>query len=181
MANFKIINGTSYRYSVSDNGDIYSHMSGKVLKPSKNNSGYLKVCLYFGGGKTYKEVHRLVAESFIPNPEYKRTVNHIDGNKNNNNVSNLEWATYSENIKHSYDKLGRSRLTGQKGKFGVNHNRSKPVYEFDGDFNLVGFYGSALEFSRKTGVSQSSINWAVKNKRPIFGKYYSRTENFQMS
>lgn len=81
---------------------------GKQLKPSTNSKGYLQVMLSKGGkSKTYK-VHRLVAISFLPNPLSKPQVNHLDGDPSNNLVSNLEWSTCSENIKHSFEKLGKS-------------------------------------------------------------------------
>lgn len=88
---------------------------GKILKLSESNSNnppkgwqtYLQVCLSRRSDERFFSVHRLVAEAFIPNPENKKTVNHKDGNRHNNNVDNLEWASQSENIKHSFDVLKR--------------------------------------------------------------------------
>ena len=75
--------------------------------------GYYTVAIYENGVRKFKKVHRLVAEAFIPNPENKSQVNHIDGNKLNNDVSNLEWATNSENQKHAY-KVGLQKI--RRGK-----------------------------------------------------------------
>lgn len=75
----------------------------RLLKPSKQKCGYMLVTLQVNTNVYYRSVHRLVAEHFIPNPENKPQVNHKDLNKINNTVSNLEWASRSENIRHSYD------------------------------------------------------------------------------
>lgn len=95
-------------YSVDKNGNVFSNITTAsrregMIKPFLNNSGYLRVNLYYPNGKSSKKyVHRLIAETFIPNPENKEVVNHIDGDKLNNSVNNLEWSTQSDNIKHSY-------------------------------------------------------------------------------
>lgn len=73
----------------------------KIMKPALNTDGYWRVKLIKGELKKNRKVHRLVAEAFIPNPEGKRCVNHIDGNKNNNCVDNLEWVTHKENMEHA--------------------------------------------------------------------------------
>lgn len=81
------------------------------LKPL-NGTVYLRYGLSDGHGNIkYYSIHRLVAEHFIPNPDNKPTVNHKDGNKHNNNIDNLEWATWTENEKHSIDVLKRNRNT----------------------------------------------------------------------
>lgn len=76
-----------------------------IYKTHVNKSGYVQVCVSLGNRNKKKvfKLHRAVAETFIPNTENKPAVNHLDGNKQNNAVSNLEWATYSENMKHAYD------------------------------------------------------------------------------
>ena len=78
-------------------------VKGKLLTPHINPKGYLRLQLSCDGSPKSFLVHRLVAESFIPNPDNKPEVNHINGNKKDNRVSNLEWSTSSENQKHAYD------------------------------------------------------------------------------
>ena len=108
----KPIKGFEGLYEVDTNGNIYSLLQTssrrkRILKQYQNEQGYLKVNLYDYNGHCKKQyVHRIVASAFIPNPENKPNVNHIDVNVKNNNVSNLEWCTQSENIKHAV-KLGR--------------------------------------------------------------------------
>lgn len=87
-------------YQVSSWGRI-RNADGQILKPYKSEKGYLKVELHKNGKGHKRRVHRLVAESFIENPEAKPQVNHKDGNKENNSVTNLEWVTDEENKEHA--------------------------------------------------------------------------------
>lgn len=111
---WKRVSGFEDSYEVSSSGQVRSltrtiytsdgksyEIPGKLLKISDNGSGYKFVSLQKHSKCTQRTVHRLVAEAFIPNPENKTTVNHKDGDKSNNDVSNLEWATYSENNTHA--------------------------------------------------------------------------------
>jgi hypothetical protein len=96
-------------YFVYENGDVWTTKRNRLLNKSYNN-GYAKIIIKKDGVHHNKTVHRLVALAFIPNPENKPQVNHIDGNKANNHVSNLEWVNGSENNKHAF-KLGLMRVT----------------------------------------------------------------------
>ena len=84
-------------YFVSKCGKIFSERTKRILKPKIDKDGYCVYVFSNSGVRKHISGHRLVAETFLDNPENKPTVNHIDGNKSNNNISNLEWATYSEN------------------------------------------------------------------------------------
>lgn len=90
-------------YAVTEDGKVFSFNSNsfKLLKEDKN--GYIRVYVSKDSKKKWFLVHRLVALAYIPNPENKKTVNHKDGNKSNNHVSNLEWSTYEENLNHAID------------------------------------------------------------------------------
>lgn len=111
----KEIPGFEGRYSVDENGSVLNIKRNRLasIKFSKN-TGYYGVSLTNSEGvRKFPSIHRLVALTFIPNPENKREVNHKDGDKSNNHISNLEWATPSENIRHAY----RSGLmVGQRGE-----------------------------------------------------------------
>lgn len=115
MEEWRDIKGYEGLYKISNTGKVFSCISNRLMKPVFSGSGYKQVGLSKDMKVTGKMVHRLVAEAFIPNPENKRTVNHIDGNKLNNDVSNLEWNTYSENLKHAY-KHGLNYWCKGKGK-----------------------------------------------------------------
>jgi hypothetical protein len=138
----KVINIAGYKglYSVADDGRVWSIISNKWLKPVMRN-GYCYVTL----GKKQYAIHRLVAEAFHKNPEDKPQVNHIDGNKSNNCVDNLEWVTASENKQHAWDtglckqsdiqrdSVRQSNL--KKRKFTVNEvNYMRRMYN---DFNFT--------------------------------------------
>jgi hypothetical protein len=104
-------------YFVSEDGSIFK--GEKRIAQSKMTRGYLSVSLYYQGnsrGKTFY-VHRVIAETFIPNPNNLPLVNHIDGDKHNNNVSNLEWCDYKHNSQHSVYSLQK--------EVGENHSRAK--------------------------------------------------------
>lgn len=98
---------SSPNYEVSNLGTVKNIKTGKILKVSTNNSGYKLVCLSNNNIRQTGYIHRLVAEAFIGTNLDTRicVVNHIDGDKNNNTVGNLEWATYTENAYH-----GKARL-----------------------------------------------------------------------
>jgi hypothetical protein len=108
---WKPIQGYESRYEISNKGRVRSldfkdawsrNRKGKVLIPSLDKRGYPRVSLSFNNKSKCFRIHRLVAGAFILNLHKKRTVNHIDGVKINNLVSNLEWATNSENLSHAY-------------------------------------------------------------------------------
>jgi hypothetical protein len=89
-------------YEISNKGSVRNNKTGKVLKITTNNNGYQLVCLSYKNKKQTAYIHRLVAEAFVATNLDMRTsvVNHIDGNKSNNTIKNLEWATYAENAYH---------------------------------------------------------------------------------
>lgn len=168
---FVNIPGFENSYLISKEGNIKSlpkdnYSKGEsLLKPSIKRNGYACAVLFKNTKRNYIGVHRLVALTFIPNPENKLHVNHKDGNKLNNHVENLEWMTASENQKHSYNVLLRTRQKGSENK------RSKLVIQVSKDGFLVGVYASISECERETKISSSNIMRCLSGKRKSAGKY----------
>lgn len=92
-----------YDYLVTEDGNVYASHLDKYLSPYDNGIGYLAVKLRNSYGKRQQfYIHRLVALTYLPNPLGLPDVNHKDGNKSNNHISNLEWSSEKENLKHAY-------------------------------------------------------------------------------
>lgn len=106
-------------YQVSNYGRVKNNKTGKILKPYLTR-GYLRVSLYNDSGRKCKLVHRLVAEAFLPNPDNKSDVNHINGCKTDANVCNLEWITASENMSHAHQNGLRPKINTQGEKNGFS-------------------------------------------------------------
>ena len=94
---------------------------GQILKTYTSNTGYLRIDLRSNQKHKYVSIHKLVAETFIPNPNNYCVINHIDGNRLNNNADNLEWCTQSHNIKEAY-RLGIAKPTSGCFKKGYNYH-----------------------------------------------------------
>lgn len=157
---WKDVDGYEGLYKISNFGRVKG--KHRIKSQQDNGKGYLTVHLNKNGKSRWHLVHRLVAKAFIENPENKPTVNHIDGNRKNNNVNNLEWATYSENNLHSY------RSNGRKSALAI------PIYCIE----TGKIYTSSYEASRDTGISQSSINRCANGTfKSIMGTHWGLLSN----
>lgn len=101
-------------YSINCQGHILNTKRGSSLKPYFNNQGYPVVQLSKDGKVYNKSVHRLVAETFLDNPDNKPQVNHIDGNRSNYSYMNLEWVTNQENVTHGNNRRNNSKVSKKK-------------------------------------------------------------------
>ena len=152
MEKWKDIRGFEGKYAVSDHGRVKHLPDGHILKPRIHTHGYLRVNLK----KKDYYIHRLVANAFLF--DVKPEVNHIDLNKTNNNVSNLEWCTRGENIAHGY-KMG-SRTNPGAGKFGDLNVNSIAVIATKGNYIIKA--GSIAELGRILKRSQSTASEAFR-------------------
>ena len=145
-------------YNVDSNGRIYNNITKKILKTWKDNKGYEVIRL----SRKYFKIHRLVAKAFIPNPNNLPQVNHIDGNKQNNNVENLEWCTQSYNIRHA-DLIGLRKMPK-----GENASNAK-LTQKDVDYIRTNYiprdktYG-AIALAKKYHIDRSSITKIMSHK-----------------
>ena len=144
-------------YAVSNKGKVKNVRTGRELKLVENKNGYLIANLCQNGKKASFRVHRLVALMFIENPELKEEVNHIDGNKKNNCVENLEWNTHKENDSHAR-------------KNGLKHD-NKPVKLTNLESGKSYIFFSIAEASKMLGLHNSSLCRALKKRKGIYHGY----------
>lgn len=137
MTDFKKIEGFEDLYTIYSDGRVYSERTGKFLKPEINKGGYLMVDLRRNGEHNKRTVHRLVANAFIPNPNNYPVINHIDEDKTNNDISNLQWCTQQYNTEYS---LAMTVLQ----------------YSLEGHF--IKEWSSTREIQRKLGYDNSNIS-----------------------
>lgn len=158
-------------YEVSDLGRVRSYQYGKpprILKPKRTQRGYLSLTLCRHGNRKDKTVHRIVAETFLPNSEQKMEVDHINGVKTDNRVINLRWATRSENENNEITKARHSKIRFWQGKTGAAHNQARPVICVE----LARRFDTAKEAQDSLGVLRSHICQVCKGKRKTAGGYH---------
>lgn len=136
--------------SLPRNGTICSE---RILKIQKDRKGYSYVSFH----KKKFKVHRLVAQAFIPNLENKPQVNHIDGNKQNNNINNLEWATAQENIQHSLKTGLRDYREIKKALQYARLKNIKPIIQYDLLGNFIKKWESATEIQNCLGYKAQNV------------------------
>ena len=150
---------------------IKQQFKGKILSPEDNGNGYLRLILYKNKKKNSEYVHRLIASAFIENYYNCEQINHIDGNKQNNNINNLEWCTKSYNIKEAY-RLGLK--TAPKTMLGIKsykNHLSKPVNQYDLQGNFIKRYDSFSAAARATGLNRTHIGECCNGKNRTYGGF----------
>lgn len=164
------------RYTVTEEGDVYTIVNGQRYKMSVNyKKAYPSVNITLNNKRKGYVVHRIVAIAFIPNPENKPCVNHIDGNKLNCHVSNLEWVTYKENSEHA-KRTGLHKPHWGK-ESGNKHPAIKAIIQYTKDGVYVAEYESQNEASRITGVGTSPISSVLTNRKRTGGGFIWRFKN----
>lgn len=170
---WKNIIGYEGHYQVSNMGQVKSlnynrTLKERILKGGKGGGGYYQVNLFKNGKIKRYYVHRLVGIAFIPNPENKPEINHIDGNKANNIVNNLEWVTSKQNTEHAFetglrDKYGFRNIDNKGEKHGRSKLTESQVLEIRDKYS-TGKYthrGLANDYS----VSHTAIGKIINRKR----------------
>lgn len=160
---FKPIKDYEHLYQINENGDVYSNTSKRLIKPYINKSGYLMIALSKNSKAKHLLVSRLVASHFIENPENKAQVNHKDCNKLNNHISNLEWVTHQENIRHAVDK-GKYVQSEERRALAGNWFRKK-VAQVDGGGKVINVFDSEIEACNHFGVHKGTISRYIKGLR----------------
>ena len=165
---------------VTPSGKIYKDYGNNMMYPKANfinkNNGYLYCGITYPEGQRQRRVHILVAEAYIPNPNNYSVVMHIDNNKANPNVNNLQWGTVSQNTQAAFDD------GLQVNDKSWEDSQSVHVCAFDLQQNLINKYGSVSEASRQLGITKATIlnqcNHGVKTK-PRCGYYFRYLSEYE--
>lgn len=171
---WKDITGFEGLYQISSHGRVKSYpktvklgnggmnyFPGRIMKPEVMKLGYIRAQLNNNGVRKRVLVHILVASHFVENPQLGKEVNHKDGNKANNHFRNLEWLSKSENVKHSYDVIGRKKAFHKK--------RAVNMISLSGI--VIKTFPSINDAASKTGISTGNIHGACNGRYKFFKGY----------
>ena len=158
------IEGYENLYAISSRGRCWSYKTNKFLKEAINNDGYLRFSLFKDGKHKRYLAHRLVAKSFMDNPNQYPEINHINENVKDNCVENLEWCTHKQNI--NYGSRNKKVSLALKN----NQNSAKRVQNID----TLKIYDSLTKAEKETGIDLSQICLCCKNKAKTAGGYHWR-------
>lgn len=153
-------------YEISNLGNIKGKKG--LLKPSIKN-GYYFVGLSKNNQRKDFYIHRLVAEHFIPNPENKNYIDHINTDRTDNRVENLRWVTRSENMNNpiTIEKCRKREL----GKIGKQHNKSKPIIQFTKQGEFIREWDCAMDVQRELGLNSGKINACCRGEQSTSGGF----------
>lgn len=159
-------------YRIEKDGRIYSLRRNKYLIPKLNHDGYLRIQIWDKGKCSFVAIHRLVAQEYIPNPENKPFVNHINGNKRDNRVENLEWCTQKENIHHAF-KTGLAH----KQEPNTGPLCKEILVYFPNDTQAI--FPSTMEIERRLNIPHSVVSKYATTGKEYKGMYfrYVKTSN----
>ena len=181
MEEWRDIKGYEGFYQVSNMGNVRSvthtvvytdgrvgHYEGKLITPNNDKNGYKAVNLSKNGVVNHIDIHRLVAETFLPKDGERNVVNHKDGNKHNNTVENLEWVTYSENSKHA---VRTGLLNMEPFIIAGSTARKKKIAQINASGKTIKVFDSAVEAARQLGLSTGNISSCAHGIRKTSGGY----------
>ena len=177
---WKIIEGTDNKYEVSNLGNV--KYDGELVPTQLEQNGYVKVKIKLLIGTRWFSLHRIVAVYFCDNPENKEQVNHIDGNKENNIASNLEWVTNTENQRHRIDVLKKDCKGENNPMYGMSGEKSPVfkgyIYQIDPKTNeVLAKYAGSGEAGKAVGTRHCNILKVLnKENRTCKGYKWIRPE-----
>ena len=197
---FKDIIGFEGLYQISNLGNVKSlpkkivygrkysktiYLPEKILKPKYDKDGYLRIGLRKNKKTKTLFLHRLIAQAFIPNPQNKKQINHINGIKDDNRIENLEWYSPSENIKHSYYVLGNDYSKNFKKYKSRENPRNIPILMLDKNKKIIKEFYNSIEASTylkekiniKSKRPQSFIRRCCKTGKKGYGYYWKNKES----
>lgn len=155
------ISGYEGLYKINESGEVINIVTGALKKVYFNPQGYKMITLCKSNRSRVFLLHRLIARYFVPNPKNYRCVNHIDGDKQNNDLFNLEWCNHSHNNKHAYDT-------------GLKKPTTKPVIQYDEKMNFIKRFNSVSETAGKFCISL--VSRSCRKQHLKHGGFYWRFE-----
>ena len=132
-------------YDITEDGKCINKQTKHIKNTFISNNGYERVTLWIKGKQQKFSIHRLVAIKYIPNPNNYSCINHIDGNKLNNNVNNLEWCSISQNTNHAY----KNNL--------IKNIQNRRIIQYSKDMEEIKRWGSIKEIEEKLKINHGNI------------------------
>ena len=164
----KIIYQTNNRWGKCKCEKIYEE---KILKNYLSKRGYYVVNLSQNSKSTQFKIHKLVATAFIPNPENKPQIDHINTDRTDNRVENLRWVSNKENMNNPITKQKCSINNNMKNKFGKEHPNSKPILQFTIEGNFIRKWDCTKQVEKELGINRCSICSCLKGRYETSGGY----------
>jgi hypothetical protein len=171
----KDIEGYEGIYAVTNEGRVWSYKKKVFLKPRKHTHGYARVMLFNNKNQKDFYIHRLVATAFLPNPNNKPEIDHINSNRADNRLSNLRWVTKEENrnTEHHLKTLSKSLKQG-KTQAGANNGRAIAIMQCDKNGNFVRKWDYINQAAKELKLNSDCISLCCKGKMKQTKGYYFR-------